>query len=128
MRSFLTSSILFRVAFAVALASSACSSTSEKSCTLELRTAVRVQIESPGGLPISAVTAEHGDETECELSSNQDAARVEYLCYERGPGLYTVHVKSGAMTWTQAVDVPGDECHVSELKTLVFVLESSTAD
>ena len=125
MQSFVRSSVCFLVA---SFALSACSS-SEKSCTTELRTAVSVQIESPEGLPISAVTAENMDELACSsFTPTQDAGYVGYDCYEQGPGVYTVRVKSGTMTWSQSVSIAGNDCHVTEHKTLQFVQEASTAD
>ena len=124
----LAKSLFIAVSSLVALISPACSS-SQKSCTLELRTAVRVQIESPGDLPITAVAAENTGEQACsEFTPTPDAGYVGYDCYEQGPGVYTVRVKSGVMTWTQSTSVAGDECHVTEQKALRFVLESGTAD
>ncbi|HET9933294.1 MAG TPA: hypothetical protein VFQ35_21465 [Polyangiaceae bacterium] len=110
------------------IAASGCSST-EKVCTLQLLTAVRVRIESLDGLPITDVRLTSPAQQNCfENSAGATDTSVEYDCYEQGGGIYTVRVTSGTMTWTQSVSVAADECHVTEQKTLQFVLDSASAD
>jgi hypothetical protein len=78
---------------------------------------------------VDAVTATNLNEEPCEALFTGDAgADEEYTCYEQGGGPYTVRVRSGSMTWTKAVSVNADACHVTEQKTLVFVLDPATAD
>lgn len=114
------------LALSLSLSLSGCSSSSEKSCTLELRTAVRVQVTSPEALRIDAVSVTNSFEAACVPSVTGQSG--QYDCYEQGIGQYTVRVKSGTMTWSKSVSIAGDECHVSELKTLEIVLQSTTAD
>ena len=102
---------------------------SSNMCTADLRTAVRVHISSPDGLPVSAVTVSNHGEQPCETFASADASSdLEYDCYEQGGGIYTVHVESGSMTWTKSVSIAADSCHVTEQKTLEFVLDPATAD
>lgn len=101
----------------------------EKTCTAELRTAVAVHVASPQGLPVSSVTAARLSEHPCEGGSTRTTAfDYRYDCYEQGEGVYTVRVKSEALTWTKQVAVSSDGCHVDTTQTLDFTLDPATAD
>ncbi|MFZ5894407.1 MAG: hypothetical protein ACOY0T_25320 [Myxococcota bacterium] len=103
-------------------------SSSDHLCTLELRSAVTVSISSPNGLPVSPVTVTNETEAECQLTQGAGSNALTYSCYEQGGGLYTVRVTSGSTTWTKSVSVAADECHVTEQKTVSFVLDPALAD
>ena len=100
-----------------------------RTCTTELRTAVIVNVSSPDGLPVSAVTSALLGEQPCEGGPTKVAGfDYRYLCYEQGEGVYKVRVKSDALTWTQRASLGSDGCHVDGEKTLNFVLDPATAD
>jgi hypothetical protein len=118
------------------LALHACATDQVITCTDELRSAVVVHVSSPGGLAVDGVSAmREGGAHECESSlfydagSNDAGAVQSYTCWEQGGGTYVVRVKSGASTWTKRVEIDTDGCfHVTEQKTLNFVLDPKTAD
>jgi len=99
-----------------------------------------VSVASPRGLPIDSVTATRRSESSCEgnsvpalsdaasATSEDGGAIAMYVCYEQGGGEYAVKVESGALSWTQSVQVAANACHVTESKTLSFVLDPATAD
>ena len=98
-------------------------------CTAEIRTAVIVNVSSPHGLPVSAVTAAQVSEQPCEGGpTNVAGFDYRYICNEQGEGVYKVRVKSDALTWTQRTSLTTDGCHVDGEKTLDFVLDPATAD
>lgn len=120
------------VAIVLALGSAGCASDDSVTCTLELRSPITVEVTSPEGRPIDAVTAERRHEAECDGSvlSERDGGPTQaaYWCYEQGGGTYVVRVKSGDLTWTQRTHVTANECHTTSSATLSFVLDPDTAD
>jgi hypothetical protein len=128
---------LLRLAAAVAL--SACGegeletiTTIQGICTLESRLAVLVTVVNPDDLEIDAVTVEHVSEHNCFLETRprgftaDDAGEANgtlYSCWEQGTGAYVVRVKSGKQTWTENVDVPGNECHVTKAQKLTIAID-----
>lgn len=105
--------------------------TIEGVCTEDLRLAVLVTLDNPDDLPIDEVTATRLDEQHCYLESRRgftsdDAGEREgalYSCWEQGRGAYLVRVQSGKRAWTQTVDVPGDECHVTKVQKVTMTLD-----
>ena len=74
-------------------------------CTAEIRPAAEVEVSSPEGLAVMAVTASNLSEKPCDGSSPVDpTATAHYECLEQGEGTYTIRAKSGSRTWTQRVD------------------------
>lgn len=101
-------------------------------CTLESRLAVLVTVVNPDDMEIDAVTVERVGEHNCFLETRPrsftvpDAGESEgtlYSCWEQGTGTYVVRVKSGEQTWTESVDVPGNECHVTKAQKLTIELD-----
>jgi hypothetical protein len=98
-------------------------------CTMDLRVAVVVQISSPTGDPVTAVTAFNRTERPCRSYPRDRATPpTEYFCHEQGGGRYIVRVRTGKGTWTQTVSVGADECHVSDQVTVAFWLDPTIAD
>ena len=101
-------------------------------CTLDSRLAVLVTIDNPDDLEIDSVTATRADEQHCFLETRprerpwEDAgAPVDalYSCWEQGTGTYLVRVTSGQQAWSERVDVPGNDCHVTKTQHLTIALE-----
>jgi hypothetical protein len=101
-------------------------------CTFESRLAILVTIDNPDQLEIDSVTAKRTLEQHCFLEARprwrlaDDAGESEgtlYSCWEQGTGTYQVRVKSGDRTWTETVDVPGDDCHIAKVQKITFELE-----
>jgi hypothetical protein len=105
------------------------STTIQSICSEQARLAVLVTVFDPDDLMIDSVTATRSKEAQCYLESAgrvQDAGALEgavYSCWEQGRGTYEVHVTSGDRVWTKRIDVPGDNCHVTERQELTFELK-----
>jgi hypothetical protein len=104
----------------------------ESICTDEARPAILVAVAHPDGLTVDSVKVMHGSEKHCYLASaprGYDAGEADgpdaaqYLCLEQGQGTYVVRVTSGKRTWTQSVEITGDECHVTNVAKLTFELK-----
>lgn len=97
-----------------------------RKCTLELRSAVSVDVQSPEGLSVDEVTVENVGEERCEgepgLPDGGDSP--DFVCMEQAGGTYVVRVRSGTLTWTREVDLPFDGCHVTRGETMTVVLTS----
>ena len=105
----------------------ACSDTVD--CTADLRAAAAVEVSSPEGIAVMAVTASNQSEQPCDGNSPVDpTATAHYQCWEQGGGAYTIRAKSGSQTWTQRVELQSDKCHVVNPATVKFVLTAATAD
>ena len=100
-------------------------------CGLSPQLAIIAEVDAASNTKIDRVTAKHNREELCFLErtardSADDAGEPDaaiYSCLAQGQGSYEVRVTSGKRTWTQTVDVSGDECHVAALKTLSFRLD-----
>lgn len=101
-------------------------------CTDEARLAILVEVSNPDDVAIDSVKATHAREQPCYLESAplgsvlDDAGASDaalYSCWEQGAGSYVVRVTSGKRSWTQSVDVPGDDCHVTKAQKLLLELE-----
>lgn len=101
--------------------------TVEAFCTLSPRLAVVVEIY-PGDREIVAVSAKNTSLEHCYLERSaflDDAGEPEaalYSCLFQGHGTYEVRVESGTDSWTQSVDISGDQCRVTALQKLTFEL------
>lgn len=106
-------------------------------CTLDARLAVVVTVFDPNdpfddtSTPVDSVTATRSNEQPCYLErASSDPAAIDagdvasalYGCWEQGAGTYLVRVRRGDRSWTQSVEVPADDCHVTELQRLTFEL------
>jgi hypothetical protein len=113
---------------ALAVGSAACDDTT--TCTLELRTAVVVTVTAADGVVIDRVTAERGNEYDCETSDDPAVGPATYSCHEQGGSTYTIRVYSGARTWTREVEVEetADGCHVAKTEELAIDATPETAD
>lgn len=122
-----------RIFWAAAFILGACASADNPICTGELRNAVTVHVSSPQGLPVDAVTVKNVVKARCSgpVSGDDDDAGSSdstYTCYEQSGGTYQIEVKSGDDTWSIAVQLFANDCHVIQAKEVQIVLDPDTAD
>jgi hypothetical protein len=80
------------------------------------------------GRPIDSVSVKNNVEQHCYLERAADvddageSDAAVYSCLFHGHGTYEVRVESGADSWTQSVEISGDQCNVTALQKLTFEL------